>query len=100
MLSAAGASPSRGHGHHASDPTTPTVPDTAQAVASTMQVQDRGGWDDEATSVADRSDQAGASSSESKDAISASGALNRPRLSSGGTTASTASSFSEGSMRR
>jgi hypothetical protein len=46
------------------------------------------------------SNQAGASKSESNDAISASGALNRPRLSSGGTTASTASSFSEGSMRR
>ena len=41
-----------------------------------------------------------ASISENKDAISASGALNRPRLSSGGTTASTASSFSVGSMRR
>ena len=47
-----------------------------------------------------RSHRAGTSKSESKDAISASGALNRPRLSSGGTTASTASSFSEGSMRR
>ena len=35
-----------------------------------------------------------------KEAISVSGALNRPRRSSGGTTASTASSFSEGSMRR
>ena len=36
----------------------------------------------------------------SSEAISASGALNRPRRSSGGTTASTASSFSLGSMRR
>ena len=34
------------------------------------------------------------------EAISASGALNRPRRSAGGMTASTASSFSEGSMRR
>lgn len=34
------------------------------------------------------------------DAISASGALNRPRRSSGGSTASTASSFSEASIRR
>ena len=47
-----------------------------------------------------RSDYAGTSKSESNDAISASGALNRPRLSSGGTTASTASNFSDGSMRR
>ena len=38
--------------------------------------------------------------SANKEAINASGALNRPRRSSGGTTASTASSFSEGSMRR
>src|SRR5258707_10452040 len=37
--------------------------------------------------------------SANKEAINASGALNRPRRSSGGTTASTASSFSEGSMR-
>ncbi len=36
----------------------------------------------------------------SSDAMSASGALNRPRRSAGGTTASTASSFSVGSMRR
>src|SRR6516165_378365 len=36
----------------------------------------------------------------SSEAISASGALNRPRRSAGGMTASTASSFSEGSMRR
>ena len=35
-----------------------------------------------------------------REAINASGALNRPRRSSGGTIASTASSFSEGSMRR
>jgi DNA invertase Pin-like site-specific DNA recombinase len=34
------------------------------------------------------------------DAISASGALNRPRRSSGGSTASIASSFSDGSTRR
>lgn len=47
-----------------------------------------------------RSEYAGISKSESNDAISASGALNRPRLSSGGTTASTASNFSDGSMRR
>ena len=47
-----------------------------------------------------RSEYPGISKSESNDAISASGALNRPRLSSGGTTASTASSFSDGSMRR
>jgi hypothetical protein len=38
--------------------------------------------------------------SANKEAINASGALNRPRRSSGGTTASTASSFSEGSIRR
>jgi hypothetical protein len=38
--------------------------------------------------------------SSNKEAISASGALNRPRRNSGGMTASTASSFSEGSMRR
>ena len=38
--------------------------------------------------------------SANREAINASGALNRPRRSSGGTTASTASSFSEGSMRR
>src|SRR6267378_3425515 len=42
----------------------------------------------------------GADMSANKEAINASGALNRPRRSSGGTTASTASSFSEGSMRR
>ena len=47
-----------------------------------------------------RSDYVDISKSESNDAISASGALNRPRLSSGGTTASTASNFSDGSMRR
>jgi hypothetical protein len=35
-----------------------------------------------------------------REAISESGALNRPRRNSGGTTASTASSFSLGSMRR
>src|SRR5712671_4893085 len=40
----------------------------------------------------------GADMSANKEAINASGALNRPRRSSGGTTASTASSFSEGSM--
>jgi hypothetical protein len=38
--------------------------------------------------------------SSSKEAINASGALNRPRRSSGGMTASTASSFSEASIRR
>lgn len=38
--------------------------------------------------------------SASRDAISASGALNRPRLSIGGNTASIASSFSAGSIRR
>ena len=38
--------------------------------------------------------------SSNKEAINASGALNRPRRSSGGTTASTASSFSEASIRR
>ena len=38
--------------------------------------------------------------SSNREAINASGALNRPRRSSGGMTASTASSFSEGSMRR
>ena len=36
----------------------------------------------------------------SSEAINASGALNRPRRSSGGTTASTASSFSDGSIRK
>ena len=35
-----------------------------------------------------------------RDAISASGALNRPRRNSGGSTASTASSFSVASIRR
>ena len=45
-------------------------------------------------------DQARATAVRQSEAISASGALNRPRLSSGGTTASTASSFSLGSMRR
>jgi hypothetical protein len=38
--------------------------------------------------------------SATREAINASGALNRPRRNSGGTTASTASSFSLGSMRR
>jgi hypothetical protein len=38
--------------------------------------------------------------SASKEAINASGALNRPRRNAGGTTASTASSFSLGSIRR
>ena len=38
--------------------------------------------------------------SSNSEAISASGALNRPRRNSGGMTASTASSFSEGSMRK
>src|SRR5271169_5311364 len=42
----------------------------------------------------------GGDMSANKEAINASGALNRPRRSSGGTTASTASSFSEGSIRR
>ena len=83
------------------DPTTPTAPDTAWTMSSTMPVQDRVDWVREPLQVRTRSDPAGVSSrSASKEAISASGALNRPRLSSGGTTASTASSFSEGSMRR
>src|SRR6266852_5537363 len=41
---------------------------------------------------------AGGADLSANEAINASGALNRPRRSSGGTTASTASSFSEGSM--
>jgi hypothetical protein len=78
-------------------PTMRAAPDTAQTMSSTMPAQD---GETEPLQSRTCSNQAGASKSESNDAISASGALNRPRLSSGGTTASTASSFSEGSMRR
>jgi hypothetical protein len=56
--------------------------------------------DHSATPDVVRPDQRAVVVSASNAAINASGALNRPRRNSGGTTASTASSFSLGSMRR
>lgn len=83
------------------EPTTPIPLDMVRAISSRLPVEpsvSRGA--PKPPQICNRSDHAGFSNSESSDAIKASGALNRPRRSSGGTTASTASSFSVGSMRR
>ena len=84
-----------------SEPTTPIPLDMVRAMSSRMPVEPSGSRGAPTPpQICNRSDHAGVSKSESSDAIKASGALNRPRRSSGGTTASTASSFSVGSMRR
>lgn len=89
------------------DPARCTAPDADQIRPCRLCCRWRAGvlgWIEEAAvsygCCTTRSYPGGTSASESKDAISASGALNRPRLNSGGTIASTASSFSERSMRR
>ena len=94
--------PSRCHGHHASLAAQRCAPRPTRHRPCRARCRRRIEPIGETEPLPSRtcSNQAGASKSESNDAISASGALNRPRLSSGGTTASTASSFSEGSMRR